>query len=442
MDPRRYSPIEPTYASNDQWQQEMDHPSASAQMDVLEHQQERPLPSGSMSFVNALIMPHLGQQQLISDRLVSSSSLSSSSSAMPSVACRTSDPPAPGNTVSTPVDSSIIPSQLKSPSSLSSFNQAHDYDTGPRKRRPYDRSGIESMSNTTAVKTRHYFSTKQDKFLADKLLESPMHELLQSCRERGQAAPSKESLHQEIAMEFNQRFKTSVDGPQIKNKIAHMRKRWCTVHDTMSRIDPEDKASRKMIMDKYPIYQILEPISDIMLSTVSRKDVDDGNNGDDSVESTLSDMDDEAPEQRLNADSTPSGSVEPGPSLKRCGMEHERERGPERNTKRPGFSGPNVSNFLTDVENTVRQQQQQQQQQQQRQQWMTSNERYRAEYDIEVMRGQIAFLIEAEATKRAELRLEYGLSIDRARIRQLELELDLEREKVKRLTLERDSFLL
>ncbi|KAF9357928.1 hypothetical protein BGX34_009142 [Mortierella sp. NVP85] len=440
MDTRRYSPVEPTYAPNDQWQQEMDRPSTSSQMDVLEHQQEPPLPSGSMSFVNALIMPHPGQQQLTSDRLVSSISLSSSSSssssAMPSVARRTSGPLAPGIPVSTPVDSSIIQSQLKS-SSLSSFNQAHDYNISPRKRRQYDRSGIESMSNTMAVKTRHYFSTKQDKFLADKLLESPMHELLQSCRERGQAAPSKESLHQEIAAEFNQRFKTSVDGPQIKNKIAHMRKRWCTVHDTMSRIDPEDKASRKMIMDKYPIYQILEPISDIMLSTVSRKDVDDSNNGDDSVESPLSDMDDEVPEQRPNADSTASGSVEPGLAPKRCGMEHERGRERERNTKRPWSSGPNVNNFLTDVESTVRQQQQQQQQQ-----WMNSSERHRAEYDIEIMRGQIAFLIEAEATKRAELRLEYGLSIDRARIRQLELELDLEREKVKRLTLERGSFLL
>lgn len=282
-----------------------------------------------------------------------------------------------------------------------------DHDIGARKRRQ-----SEVLSSSVSVaKSRHFYSAEQDEFLARKLVAPGMHELLQSARERGQAVPSKERLHQDIAMELNQRFGASVDGPQIKNKIAHMRKLWFAAHDMVSRADRHDEQLKRKILAKCSFYYVLQPITDILLSTAPRKIMDNANNSDDFVEISPSDTDDELME--------PSSIDVPGSSQRVCR--------PEREVKRPRGRRLSVPNALSDAA---------------RQQWTIGSEQSNADRDMDANREeiwQVCLQVEKEVTKRIELRLEYHLLEAKERTRQIGLELELEKERVRRLTLERGS---
>ncbi|KAF9985207.1 hypothetical protein BGZ65_011458 [Modicella reniformis] len=151
-----------------------------------------------------------------------------------------------------------------SPSSASSFSRStHDYVSGSRKRRDSTEGTVsKGKYKSDGEKLRHFFSLEQDEFLAKKILDPRVSNIiLQGSRERGQAVPSKGKIYQEIATEFNERFDASVDAPQIKNKIAHMRKLWYKADEIVAVAGYEryksDRQLQETVQNTCSFYKIL-----------------------------------------------------------------------------------------------------------------------------------------------------------------------------------------
>ncbi|KAG0009248.1 hypothetical protein BGZ81_003552, partial [Podila clonocystis] len=63
-------------------------------------------------------------------------------------------------------------------------------------------------------------------------------------------------------MEFNTKFDTTLDGPQIKNKIASMQKLWKETHRWIMQTgngDLDDETLKDLVLKRCPFYYIVEP---------------------------------------------------------------------------------------------------------------------------------------------------------------------------------------
>jgi hypothetical protein len=281
-------------------------------------------------------------------------------------------------------------------------------------------------------KTRHVYTAIHDIFLANKLSDPRLNEILRGPSNRNSLAPPKTKIHHRIATEFNTEFSTTIGGAQIKNKIASMQKLWKDTHRAINVIgngDLDEETLRNTVLGKCPFYYILEPVWGSSWSPAPRKLIestdnltdeiildaapsnDDGDDGDDD-----SDSDGDGIGGSRDKGETPSGATakRSDPAANAGGKSKSQMR------KKPLSQIGELLAGLQDVrklsEFTIKEQEATKRE-------VESTKREIERYRFEAEKKKEEELTRREQEKTKQLELQVQLEMDR--VRRLELELEL-----------------
>ncbi|KAF9997900.1 hypothetical protein BGZ79_008403 [Entomortierella chlamydospora] len=179
----------------------------------------------------------------------------------------------------------ISPAGMAS-SQSSSLDSTHSSQYSSRKRESdlSDQSTPKKPKSSSHRKPRekamHKYEVDQEVFLAEHLATPRINELLNGTNDRNRFPIPKAKVHEEIAFEFNEKFGTSLDGGQIKNKVASMQKQWRAGRKLITdsnALDRPDPTLRSRVLKECHFYYIVEPVWSVALSNTPRKPLENTN---------------------------------------------------------------------------------------------------------------------------------------------------------------------
>ncbi|KAG0360733.1 hypothetical protein BGZ54_009409 [Gamsiella multidivaricata] len=125
------------------------------------------------------------------------------------------------------------------------------------------RAKLRTNLKSREKQTKFVYTTEHDAFLANKLTDYRINRILRGTGGRNQPGLSKSKVHQQIAIEFNAKFDATLEGAQIKNKIANMQRLWKDTRKSINAIDNGDldeDALRDQALKRCSFFYIMEPI--------------------------------------------------------------------------------------------------------------------------------------------------------------------------------------